>query len=59
MTSSQDKDLKKGTTQSSYDPRKYNDGNGNSMTRVSENRTIINGKTVYDYSSAKKEKNKW
>lgn len=59
MTSSQDKDLKKGTTQSPYDERKFKDGNGNSMIRVSENRTIINGKTVYGYSDAKKEKNKW
>lgn len=59
MTKEEQKKLTEGLRQSTNDARTYYDNSGNSMTRVSENRTIINGKTVYGSSAAEKEKNKW
>ncbi len=59
MTKAEEEKLLKGLRQSSNDNTRYTNGNGDWLKRISEERTLINGKTVYGPSAAEREKKKW
>lgn len=59
MTKAEEEKLLKGLRQSSSNPNSYTNGNGDWLKRISDERTQINGKTVYGSTAAEREKKKW